>query len=104
MIAYEMCVLFFKMAVDLKRWDDNCVDGLCDLVFGQFFLGNVYHHAANDHVWEEITHTLNARIVKAFTKRQVIRKFASLRWWYRTVMGVRKYGHFGNVHLVPSPD
>ena len=75
MIAYEMCVLFFKMAMDLRRWDDDCVDELCNLVFGQFLLGNMYRHATNDHVWEEITHTLNAWTGKAFTKRQVIRKF-----------------------------
>lgn len=25
-IAYEMCLLFFKMAADLRRWDDDCVD------------------------------------------------------------------------------
>ena len=101
-IVYEMCVLVFKMAADLRKWDDNCVDELCDLVFGQFLLGNNYRHAANDHVWEEITHTLNARIGKAFSKRQMIRKFAYLRRWYRTVTSVRRYGHFGNVYPVPS--
>nr|POF27142.1 hypothetical protein CFP56_08517 [Quercus suber] len=67
-----------KMAADLRRWDDDCVDELCDLVFGQFLLGNMYRHATNDYVWEEITHTLNAWTGKAFTKRQVIRKFISL--------------------------
>nr|POF27140.1 hypothetical protein CFP56_08515 [Quercus suber] len=92
------------MVADLKRWDDDCVDELCDLVFGQFLLGNMYHHAANDHVWEEITHTLNAQTGKAFTKKQVIRKFGSLRQWYRTVVSVHRYGHFGNVHHMPSPD
>lgn len=64
----------------------------------------MYRHAANDHAWEEITHTLNARTGKAFSKRQVIRKFAPLQWWYRAVTGVRRYGHFGNVHPVPFPD
>ncbi|KAK7842604.1 hypothetical protein CFP56_013548, partial [Quercus suber] len=58
------------MAADLRRWDDDCVDELCDLVFGQFLLGNMYRHATNDYVWEEITHTLNAWTGKAFTKRQ----------------------------------
>ena len=97
-IAYEMCVLFFKMAADLRKWDDNYVNELCDLTFGQFLLGNMYRYAANDHVWEEITHTLNAQTRKAFSKRQVIRKFASLQRWYRIVTGVHRYSHFGNVH------
>ena len=78
MIAYEMCVLFFKMAVDLRRWDEDYVDELSDLVSGQFMLENMYHHFANDHVWEVITHILNARIGKAFSRRQGLRKFASL--------------------------
>ena len=34
-IVYEMCVLVFKMTADLRKWDDNCVDELCDLIFGQ---------------------------------------------------------------------
>nr|POF05002.1 hypothetical protein CFP56_65769 [Quercus suber] len=91
------------MAVDLRRWDDDYVDELCDLVFGKFLLGIMYRHAANDHVWEEITHTLNAWTGKAFTKRQVIRRFASLRRWYCTVMRVHRYGNLGNVPPVPSP-
>lgn len=28
------------MAGDLRRWDDDYVDELCDIVFGQFLLGN----------------------------------------------------------------
>ena len=47
---YEMCALLFKMAVDLKRSDEDSVNELCDLVFGQFMLGNLYWHSANDHV------------------------------------------------------
>ena len=47
------------MAADLRRWDEDYVDELCDLVFGQFMLGNMYRHSANDHGWEVITHTLN---------------------------------------------
>nr|POE72695.1 hypothetical protein CFP56_18694 [Quercus suber]POE72697.1 hypothetical protein CFP56_18696 [Quercus suber] len=92
------------MAANLRRWDEDGVDELCDLVFGQFMLGNLYQHSTNDHVWEVITHTLNTRTRKAFSKRQVIRKFASLRRWYRAVISVRRYGHFGHVELVPSPD
>ena len=78
MIAYEMCVLFFKVDVDLRRWDEHYVDELSDLVFGQFMLENRYRHFANDHVWEVITHILNARTGKDFSKRQVLRRFASL--------------------------
>ena len=28
------------MVGDLRRWDDDCIDELCDIVFGQFLLGN----------------------------------------------------------------
>ena len=95
--------MLYKMATDLRRWDEDSVDELRDLVFGQFMLGNLYRHSANDHVWEVITHTLNTRTRKSFSKRQVIQKFASLQRWYRAVTGVRRYGHFGHVELVPSP-
>ena len=78
MIVYEMCVLFFKMFVDLRRWDEDYVHELSDLVFGQFMLENMYCHFANDHVWEVITHILNAWTGKAFSRRQVLRKFALL--------------------------
>jgi len=100
----SMCVLLFKMAAYLRRWDEDSVDELYDLVFGQFMLGNLYRHSTNDHVWKVITHTLNAQTRKTFSKRQVIRKFASLRRWYHAVIGVRRYGHFVHVELVPSPN
>ena len=69
MIVYEMCVLFFKMAADLRTWDDNCVDELCNLVFSHYLLGTMVRYSANDQVWEHITSTFNARTGKAFTKR-----------------------------------
>ena len=50
-------MLLFKMAVDLRRWEEDSVDKLCDLVFGQFMLGNLHQHSTNDHVWEVITHS-----------------------------------------------
>ena len=78
MIVYEMCVLFFKMAADLRTWDDNCVDELCNLVFSHYLLGTMVRYSANDQVWEHITGTLNARTGKAFTKRGVIRKFKAI--------------------------
>ncbi|KAK9991409.1 hypothetical protein SO802_026394 [Lithocarpus litseifolius] len=31
MIAYEMCVLFFKMAAHPRRWGENYVDELCKI-------------------------------------------------------------------------
>ena len=31
---YEMCVLFFKMAGDLRTWDANCEDLLCHSILG----------------------------------------------------------------------
>ena len=43
-------MLLFKMAADLRRWDEDSVDELCDLVFGQLMLGNLYRHSTNDHV------------------------------------------------------
>lgn len=97
-------MLLFKVVADLRRWDEYYVDELCDLVFRLFMLGNMYHHSANDYVWEVITHAFSARTSKAFSGRQVLRKFASLRRWYRIVTAIRRYGHFGNVEPVPSPD
>ena len=67
-----MCVLLFKMAADLRRQDEDCVDELCALVFGQFLLGNMYHHSANEHVWKVITHILNTRTEKAFSGNSLI--------------------------------
>ena len=41
MIVDEMCVLFFKMVADLRMWDDNCVDKLCNLVSLHYLLGTM---------------------------------------------------------------
>ena len=87
MIVDEMSVLFFKMAADLRMWDDNCVDKLCNLVSSHYLLGTMVRYSANDQVWEHITGTLNAHTRKAFAKRGVIRKFKAIRQRYRKAMG-----------------
>ena len=48
------------MAGDLRRWDDDCVDELCDIVFDQFLLGNFAEGFPSEPLWDVITHTLNA--------------------------------------------
>ena len=48
------------MAGDLRRWDDDCVDELCDIVFDQFLLGNFAEGVPSEPLWDVITHTLNA--------------------------------------------
>ena len=50
------------MAGDLRRWDDDCVDELCDIVFGQFLLGNFAARLPPEPLWDVITNTLNARV------------------------------------------
>ena len=77
MIAYEMCVLFFKMVVELITWDANCEDLLCDSILGHYCCGNLRPYHANAHVWEEIINNLNARMGNAFIVRRVI-----TRWKY----------------------
>ena len=52
------------MAGDLRRWDDDCIDELCDIVFGQFLLGNFAEGLSRVPLWDVITHTLNARTRK----------------------------------------
>ncbi|KAL0016518.1 hypothetical protein SO802_003587 [Lithocarpus litseifolius] len=79
MIVYEMCVLFFKMVVELRTWDANCEDLLCDFVFSHYVLGNLRPYSANAQVWEQITTNLNARTGKAFTMRRGNRGAANLR-------------------------
>ncbi|KAL0012114.1 hypothetical protein SO802_007222 [Lithocarpus litseifolius] len=58
------------MAAELRRWVEDCVDKLCDIIFGKFLLGNMCRHVPHDPVWDVITHTPNARFEKAFRKRQ----------------------------------
>ena len=60
------------MAGDLRRWDDECVDELFDIVFGQWMLGNFAIGYPREPLWDVITNTLNARTGKDFRKRQVI--------------------------------
>ena len=55
-----------EMAGDLRTWDDDCVDELCDIVFGEFLLGNFVQGVPHDLVWDVITQTLNSRIGKDF--------------------------------------
>jgi len=66
------------MAAELTRWDKDCVDELCDIVFGQFLLGHMWCLVPYDPVWDVITHTPNVRTGKAFRKSQVVRKFISI--------------------------
>ena len=79
MIVYEMCVLFFKMFAELRTWDANCEDMLCDSILGHYVCGKLHPYHANVHVWEEITNNLNARMGKAFTMRQVITSWKRIR-------------------------
>ena len=61
-----------KMAGDLRTWDDDYVDELCDIVFGEFLVGNFAQGVPRDLVWDVITQTLNARTRKDFRRRQVM--------------------------------
>nr|POF20366.1 hypothetical protein CFP56_39649 [Quercus suber] len=63
------------MAGVLRRWDDDCVNELCDIVFGQFLLGNFAAGLSREPLWDVITKTLNARTRKDFHKRQVMCRF-----------------------------
>ena len=79
------------MARDLRRWDDDCVDELCDIVFGQFLLGNFAAGPPREPLWDVITNTLNAQIGKDFCKWQVMLRFMLVRKEYCRTNGVR-YG------------
>ncbi|KAK9991338.1 hypothetical protein SO802_026323 [Lithocarpus litseifolius] len=52
-------------------WDEDCVDELCDIVFGQFLLGNFAAGLPHEPLWDVITNILNAWTVKDFRKRQM---------------------------------
>ena len=104
MIVYEMCVLFFKMAAELRTWDANCEDLLCDSILGNYVCGNLRPYHANAHVWEEITNNLNARMGKAFTMRRVITRWKCIRQTYRRAMGIRTRSLWPNVSPVASLD
>ncbi|KAK9997935.1 hypothetical protein SO802_017538 [Lithocarpus litseifolius] len=79
------------MAEDLRRWDSDCFDELCDIVFGQFLLGNFATGLPREPLWDVITKTLNARTRKDFCKRQVVHRFTILRREYCRANEVR-YG------------
>ncbi|KAK9992502.1 hypothetical protein SO802_027487 [Lithocarpus litseifolius] len=57
------------MAGDLRRWGDDCVDNLYDIVFSQFLLGNFAARLPRKPLWDVITNTLNAQTGKDFHKR-----------------------------------
>ena len=103
MIVYKMCVLFFKMAAELRTWDANCEDLLCDSILGHFVCGNLRPYHANAHVWEEITNNLNARLGKAFTVRRAMR-WKHIRRNHQRAMGVHTKALQPNVSPVASPD
>ena len=104
MIVYEMCVLFFKMAADLRTWDANCEDLLCHSILGHLVCWNLCLNHDNAHVWEEITNFINACLGKAFTVRRVIRRWKRTRRNYRSSMGVRTMALRPNDSPVTSPD
>nr|POF27395.1 hypothetical protein CFP56_14509 [Quercus suber] len=70
------------VAGDLRRWDDECVEELCDIVIGQWMLGNFAIGVPREPLWDVITNTLNARTGKDFRKRQVMRQFKTIRREY----------------------
>ncbi|KAK9989941.1 hypothetical protein SO802_030180 [Lithocarpus litseifolius] len=51
-----------KMATELRTWDANSVDLLCDFVFSHYVLGTLRPYSAKAQVWEQITRNLNARM------------------------------------------
>ena len=68
-----------EMAGDSRTWDDDCVDELCDIVFGEFLLSNFVQGVPRDPVWDVITQTLNSCIMKDFRKRQAVNRFRHLQ-------------------------
>ncbi|KAL4653886.1 hypothetical protein ACB092_01G338500 [Castanea dentata] len=44
-----------EMVGDLRTWDDDYVDELCDIVFGEFLVGNFAQGVPRDPVWDVIT-------------------------------------------------
>ena len=103
-IVYEMYVLFFKMAADLRTWDANCETALCDSVVGHIVCGNMRRYRANEHVWEEITNFINARLGKAFTVRRIRRMWKHTRRNYKRLMVDRTRALGPNVSPVSCLD
>ena len=99
-----MCVLFFKMAADLRTWDANYEDLLCHSIFGHLVCRNLRLYHDNPHVWEKIRNFINARLGKAFTVRRVIRRWKQTQRNYRSSMGVCTMALRRNDSPVTSPD
>ena len=99
-----VCEMFFKMVAELITWDANCEDVLCDSILGHYICGNFRRFRANALVWEDITDNLNARMGKAFTVRQVLRRWKRIRTNYRRAMRVRTMSLRYEESLVSSPD
>ena len=57
------------MAGDLRMWDDDYVEELCDIVFREFLLGNFVQGVPRDPMWDVITQTLNAYTRKDFRRK-----------------------------------
>ena len=92
------------MAGDLRKWDDDCVDELCDIVFGEFLLVNFVQGVPRDPVWDVITQTLNTRIGKDFYRRQVVNWFRRFQRWYCGAKGVHRYARSEHGYLVGPAD
>ena len=97
-------MLFFKMAADLRTWDANCEDLLCDSILGHLVCGNLHPYHANAHVWEEITNFINVNLGKAFTIRWVMRRWKRTRRNYQRSIGVRTIALWPNDSPEASPD
>ena len=97
-------MLFLKMAAELITWDANCEDVLCDSVLGHYVYANLRPYYANAPMWEEITDNLNAHMGKAFTVRQVLRRWKRIHTNYRRAMGVGTRSLWPNVSPVASPN
>ena len=92
------------MVADLRTWDANCENALCDSVLGHLVCGNMRHYHANEHVWEEITNFINARLGKAFTVRPIMRMWKHTRRNYKRLMVDRTRALGPNVSPVSSLD
>ena len=72
-----------KIAWDLRTWNDDCVDELCDTVFAQ--------GVSCDPMWD-------------FCNRQVVNRFRLLQRWYWQARGVCRYARSRHGYLVGPVD
>ena len=79
------------MAGDLRMWDDDYVEELCDIVFREFLLGNFVQGVPRDPMWDVITQTLNAYTRKDFRRKQVVNRFCCIQRWCCGARGVHRY-------------